>query len=394
MKNENILISGAGIAGLALAFWLKKYGFKPVIVEKAPSLREGGYMIDFWGVGFDVAEKMGLLPALEKEHYNIPELVFVDKNNNRIGSLNVYKLRKLINFRHFNLLRGELAKAIYQGIKNDIEFIWDTSIYSIVQEPDTLHISFKNDLQRKFDLLIGADGLHSNIRKLVFGREENFEKYLGYYTSSFTIENYLNKRDTFYSYSVPDKQIGIYSISENKLATFFIFRQKEKIFYNHHNSVSAKKLLIDNFKNIGWESNNILEKMVNAPDFYFDTVSQIDMENWSQGRITLAGDACQCVSLIAGQGSALAMAGAYILAGELKKYNGDYVKAFANYQKMLKLLISEKQKMAVNFAGSFVPGSNLGIWFRDKFTNLMFSPLFGKWFLKKFLQDNLILPDY
>jgi 2-polyprenyl-6-methoxyphenol hydroxylase-like FAD-dependent oxidoreductase len=394
MKNSNILISGAGIGGLTLAYWVKKYGFNPVIVEKASYLREGGYMIDFWGIGFDIAERMGILPVLKKEHYNIPELVFVGKDNNRTGSLNIYKLRKLINFRHFNLLRGGLAKVIYKLICDDIEFIWDTSINCIDEQPDGLNISFQNGIQRKFDLLIGADGLHSNVRKLVFGEEKYFEKYLGYYTASFTIDNYLDKKDTFYSFSVPGKQIGIYSISENKLATFFIFRQNEKLNYDYHKTESAKRILFDTFKQTGWESKNILEKMDGSPDFYFDTVSQINMENWSKGRVSLVGDACQCVSLIAGTGSALAMAGAYILAGELKKNNGDYETAFKNYQNILKPEIITKQKMAGKFAASFIPDSNFGLWVRDKFTNLMFLPGISKWFINHFMSDSVKLENY
>jgi 2-polyprenyl-6-methoxyphenol hydroxylase-like FAD-dependent oxidoreductase len=394
MKNINILISGAGIAGLTLAFWLKKHGFNPVIVEKASSLREGGYMIDFWGLGFDVAEKMGILAELEKHHYNIPELLFVDKENNKTGGLNILKLRKLINFRHFNLLRGDLAKIIYDLIYEKIEFIWDTSIDKIEQFPDCLTISFKNGVKRKFDLLIGADGLHSNVRKRIFGQEQNFEKYLCYYTSSFTINNYLNKKDAFYSFSVPGKQIGIYSISENKLSTFFIFRQKEKLVYDYHKSDLAKHLLFETFKDTGWESKNILEKMDTSPDFYFDTVSQINMENWSRGRISLVGDACQCVSLIAGAGSSLAMAGAYILAGELKKTKGDFETAFQNYQKILQPEILIKQKMAKKFAGSFIPHSNFGIWVRDKSSNILFLPIISKWFLKQFMSDNVKLESY
>jgi 2-polyprenyl-6-methoxyphenol hydroxylase-like FAD-dependent oxidoreductase len=394
MRNTDILISGAGIAGLALAYWLKKYGFNPVIVEKGPSLRKGGYMIDFWGIGFDVAERMGILPALEKEHYHIHELVFVDKENKKTGSLNIFKLRKLINFRHFNLLRGGLAKVLYDFISEEVEFIWNTSINGIEEYSNCLNISFKNGVIRKFDLLIGADGLHSNVRKQVFGPENNFEKYLGYYTASFTIDNFLDKKDAFYSYSVPGKQIGIYSVSENKLATFFIFRQKEKLNYDYHKIESARRILFENFKDTGWESKIILEKMEGSPDFYFDAVSQVNMENWSKGRVSLVGDSCQCVSLIAGTGSALALAGAYILAGELKKNNEDYELAFKNYQNILKPEIISKQKMAGKFAGSFIPDSDFGLWVRDKFTNLIFLPGISKWFISHFMSDKVILEDY
>jgi len=168
VENKNILISGAGIAGTSLAFWLKKFGFNPTIIEIAPRLREGGYAIDFMGAGFDVAEKMGIIPALEKVDMDISKLVFVDENNSEKGSMNYRKIKKVMNNRAFTLLRSDLAKVIYNSLDKDTEIIFGDTINKIEQDDEKVIVTFKNGLNRTFDLLVGADGLHSNVRNLIF----------------------------------------------------------------------------------------------------------------------------------------------------------------------------------------------------------------------------------
>ena len=266
-RNDRILISGAGVAGLTAAYWLKKYGFEPVIVEKSPHLREGGYMIDFWGLGFDVAEKMGILPDLKKAHYSIASLDYVDENNHRKGGMSVEKMRAAVNYRHYNLLRGNLARILYDLVKSTVEIKFDESIQSISQDQESVQVTLTDGETQPYDLLIGADGLHSNVRSLVFGNEEQFERYLGYYTSSFTIDNYLGADRIWRSYNTPGKQIGIYSVAENKLASLFIFKQNEKLNFSHHDTEGAKKVLWEMFGDEGWESKDILTRMDTAPDF-------------------------------------------------------------------------------------------------------------------------------
>ncbi len=396
MKNKNILISGAGIAGTTLAFWLKKFGFNPTIIELAPRLREGGYVIDFWGAGVDVAEKMGILPAIHESHINYQEITFVDKNNKREGGLSTLKIRRLLKNRVFNLLRSDLSKIIYNTIDKEIEVIFGNSIQSIEQNFDEVKVTFTDGTIRSFDLLIGADGLHSNVRNLLFGDESLFEKYYGYYTASFTVENYLQnhqKEGLFLNHTIPGKQVSIYSLKDNKLGVLFIFTSPQKLSYDFRDIESQKAILREEFKEVEWECPALLSKMDTVSDFYFDSVSQIQMKEWSKGRVTLVGDACACPSLLSGQGSTLAMVGAYILAGELKEANGNHIVAFEQYEKIFKPFIDEKQKIAKNLAGSFVPKSKLGIWVRNTFVNLMFLPIVSKLFVKLFLTDNLVLKE-
>jgi 2-polyprenyl-6-methoxyphenol hydroxylase-like FAD-dependent oxidoreductase len=393
MDNRNILISGAGIAGTALAYWLERFGFTPTIVETSLKLREGGYGIDFWGAGFEVAEKMNIVPDLKQADMGISELLFVDENNVRKGTLNYRRIKKLMKGRAITLLRSDLAKIIYQHLDKNIEIIFGDTIAQIEQYDHEVSVTFKSGKVRHFDLVVGADGLHSNVRNLVFGDEAKFEKYYGYYTASFTFENTEDTGKAFLTYNVPNKQAAIYSSNKSKSA-FFIFTSPKKLLYNHHDIEAQKQILRNEFENAGWECADLISKMDTAPDFYFDTVSQIQMNNWSKDRVTLVGDACDCPSLLSGQGSTLAMVGAYILAGELKEADGNYKTAYAQYQSIFKPFIDSKQKIAQNFSRSLVPKSGMGIWMRNMFMNLMFLPFLSKWFIKQFMNDKLKLKEY
>jgi 2-polyprenyl-6-methoxyphenol hydroxylase-like FAD-dependent oxidoreductase len=394
MDNMNILISGAGIAGVSLAFWLKKFGFNPTIIEISPTLRQGGYAIDFMGAGYDVAEKMGILPALEKADMNISKLAFVDENNKENGSMNYQKIKELMNNRALTLLRSDLAAVIYNSLEKDIEIIFGDTINRIEQDEKKAIVTFRSGVTRSFDLLVGADGLHSNVRDLIFGNETQFEKYYGYYTSSFTIDNFSYKGRAFSMYNVPHKQVAIYSYSENKTGAFFVFSSPEKLIYEHHDIEKQKQILKTEFMNIGWKCSELLSKIDATTDFYFDSISQIRMKNWSKGRITLVGDACDCPSLLSGKGSTLAIVGAYILAGELKQANGNYKTAFEHYENIFKPFIEKKQKAAQVFAKSFIPKSDFGIWLRNKAFQLMSIPLFSKLVLNQFKDKGLSLKEY
>jgi len=394
LNNKNVLISGAGIAGVTLAFWLKKFGFNPTIIEISPTLREGGYAIDFMGAGFDVAEKMGIIPALEKADLNISEIAFVDKDNNQHGSMNYQKIKQALNNRAFTLLRSDLAKVIYDSLDKETKIIFGDTITEIQQDAEKVQVVLKSGVTRSFDLLVGADGLHSNARNLVFGNESQFEKYYGYYTSSFTTDDFINEGRAFSMFNVPNKQVAVYTIGKEKTATFFIFRSPEKLNYGYHDIKKQKQILKDEFMNVGWKCDELLSNIEKTSDFYFDSISQIKMENWSNGRISLVGDACYCPSLLSGKGSTLAMVGAYILAGELKLANGNYKPAFAQYENIFKPFIYKKQKSAQSFAKSFVPKSNFGIWLRNQVFKLMSFPLLTNMLFNQFKDKELKLKDY
>ena len=394
MNNKNVLISGAGIAGTTLAFWLKRFGFNPTIIEHAPELRKGGYAIDFMGAGFDVAEKMGITPDLEKADLDITRIAFVNKDNKVKGSMNYEKIKKILNGRAFTLLRSDLARVIYQNLDKETEIIFGDLIKEIKQDDEKVTVTLKSGVIRSFDLLVGADGLHSNVRNLIFGKECEFEKYYGYYTSSFTIDDFIDDGRAFSMFNVPGKQVAVYSLKEEKTATFFIFTAPGKINYQYHDDENQKQILKNEFINSGWKCADLLSKIDTTSDFYFDSISQIKMDHWSKGRVTLVGDACCCPSLLSGKGSTLAMVGAYILAGELKLANGNYKYAFAEYEKIFKPFIDKKQKSAQTFAKTFVPKSNLGIWLRNQAFKLMSFPFLTNILFKQFKDTGLMLKNY
>ncbi len=394
MINRNILISGAGIAGTTLAYWLKKFGFNPTLLEISPKIRDGGYAIDFMGAGYDVAEKMGIVPELRKVDIDFTRLTFVDKNNNEKGSMNYQKIKEFLKGRAFTLLRSDLAKVIYNSLGKDVEIIFDDTINNIEQDDEKVAITFNSGRKQNFDLLIGADGLHSNVRKLVFGDEAQFEKYYGYYTSSYTIRNFSTGSNTFSMYNVPHKQVAIYSNKENQTTTFFVFTSPGKLSYDHHDIAKQKQLLENAFENCGWMCDELLSAIDDTNDFYFDPISQIQIEKWSKGRVSLVGDACYCPSLLSGKGSTLAMTGAYILAGELKQAGGDFKEAFHQYEIIFKPFMEKKQKAAQFFAKSFIPKTNTGIWLRNKAFKLMSVSIFSKLFLSQFKDSELRLKEY
>jgi 2-polyprenyl-6-methoxyphenol hydroxylase-like FAD-dependent oxidoreductase len=337
---------------------------------------------------------MGILSDLENVDLKIKELTFVDKNNKRKGGLNAFRIRKLMDNRFYNLLRSDLAKVLFNHLGKNTEIIFGDTIDKIEQNTEKTTITFHGGEVRSFDLVVGADGLHSNVRTLVFGEESQFEKYYGYYTVSFTIENNLSNENAFISYTIPGKQANIYSLKENRLTTLFIFSSPEKLSCAHRDIHGQMQILRQEFNNAGWECASLLSKLDTAPDFYFDSVSQIKMNHWSDGRITLVGDACSAPSLLAGQGSTLAMVAAYILAGELKVANGNYNAAFQQYETIFKPFIDKKQKVAQSFANSLVPKNAVGVWIRNTFTNFIFSSFLSKWLVRKYMTDNIKIKDY
>jgi 2-polyprenyl-6-methoxyphenol hydroxylase-like FAD-dependent oxidoreductase len=394
MTGKSILISGAGIAGTTLAFWLSKFGFHPVIVEHAPALRKGGYGIDFWGAGYEVAERMGIISDLQHADLGISEVVFVDADDRRRSSLNYVKLKQLMKGRAFTLLRSDLARIVYDALDAGTEIIFNDTITAIDEVHSGVRVRFRSGLVRDFDLVIGADGLHSKVRSLIFGEETQFEQFYGYYVSSYTMPALRSTGRSFHMYGIPGKQITAYSTKDNQTTVLCIFSAAEKLSIHHNDVRAQKQRLHDEFVGTGWQSDDLLAGMELAPDFYFDVVSQIKMKEWSKGRVALVGDASSCPSLLSGQGSTLAMVGAYILAGELKNAAGDFHLGFLQYQSVFKPFLDSKQKIAQTFAKSLVPKTRFGMWMRDLAVRLMFFPLFSKMFVKQFDDADLNLKKY
>ncbi len=392
-----VLISGAGIAGPTLAYWLAHYGFEPTIVEVTPRLRTGGYIIDFWGAGYDIAERMGLLPEIISKGYKVQELRVVGPNGDRVAGFPVDTFSQLTHDRYITIARSELAASIFGKIENNVETIFGDSIDRIEQNSEGIRVTLCSGVVREFDLLVGADGLHSRVRELAFGPESNFEKYLGYKVAAFQAEGYSPRDELVYVlYTQVGQQVGRFTMHDSR--TLFLFTFADNDVHVPEGVADQKALVRKRFENSGWECPRILNALESSGDFYFDRVSQIHMNPqqglWTRGRVTLLGDAASCVSLLAGQGSALAMIAAYILAGELHRCNGDYATAFQRYQDRFGPFVLKKQKTALRFAGSFAPKSSFSLFLRNQIFNLMSNRWIANLALGSGLTDKIKLPEY
>jgi len=395
MKNTKVLISGAGIAGPTLAYWLLRWGLEPTLIDRAPSPRPGGYMIDFWGLGYDVAERMDLLPVLLSDGYRIDELQLVNTHGAKVGGLDGRIFRSATDNRFVSLLRADLARRLYATVEGKVETIFSDSVRTLSEDDRGVDVSFERSKPRRFDLVVGADGLHSAVRLAAFGRADAYERYLGYCAAAFSVAGYPYRNEGAYvSYGVPRRQATRYSLRDGRTGFLLVFAEPSRPAAAHHDTLSHKAAVRRAFDGVGWECGEILDAMSGAEEFYFDMVSQVRMDRWSRGRVALVGDSCFGPSLLAGEGAAFAMAGSYLLAGELKAARGDYERAFRHYQAQFKTFIDAKQKKAETFAAWFAPKTPFHLLLRNMTTRLMTVPFLSDWMMHRFIADRFRLPDY
>ena len=390
-----ILISGCGIAGPTLAYWLAHHGHTPVIIEYAPQLRTGGYVVDFWGRGFDVADRMGLVPRLKRTGYDIAEVRIVDARGRRVGGFDAKVFSEATDGRYTSIARGDLAAAIYGSLGDRVETLFGDSIVAIAQDDAGVDVAFEHAPSRRFDLVIGADGLHSNVRRLAFGEQARFEKPLGYTVAAFETSGYRPRDELIYmGYGLPGKQVARFSMRDDATMFLFVFASDVMPADGLPDVAESRRILHAAFDDAGWECAQILQAMEDCDTIYFDRVSQIRMDAWSSGRVALVGDAAACPSLLAGEGSALAMTEAYVLAGELHAADGDHRAAFAAYERRLRAFIDGKQRDAAKFAGSFAPRTAFGLFLRNQFSKLLAIPPLARWAMRRSLSDKFVLPEY
>jgi 2-polyprenyl-6-methoxyphenol hydroxylase-like FAD-dependent oxidoreductase len=391
----NIAISGAGVAGPALAYWLARCGHAPTLIEKAPRLRTGGYMIDFWGLGFELAERMGLAPAVREAGYRVRCVRYVGGDGRVSGQASTQALTGLLGDRFVSLSRGDLAALLYRRVEGQAETLFGTEIAGIEQGPEAVRMTFDDGSARDFDLVFGADGLHSNVRRLVFADAAGLERPLGYHVAAFECVGYRPRDElTYVSYGLPGRQISRFAQRGDRTLFLFVFESTRLCLTEPSTLEARKAALAQVFEDARWEWPSIREALARTDELYFDVVSQIEAPKWSKGRVALIGDAAACISLLGGEGTGLAMIEAYVLAGELKAAGGDHALAFANYEERLRGFIADKQHSARRFARSFAPHTAFGVWFRDRVVQLMAIPGLARLLIGPQLKDELILPDY
>src|SRR5215510_7776701 len=342
-----VLISGAGIAGLTVAYWLRRYGFTPTIVERAPSLLKGGYKIDIRGTALQVLRRMGVHDAVVAASTDMQGALLVDGDGKVLNRMSGDEFGHRVG-EDLEIVRGTLCQILMDHIP-DAEFIFGDSIRAISQSSDRVRVEFTKNSPREFELVIGADGLHSKVRAIAFGDEARFLRDLGLYLCVYTVPNYLKLDRMEMQYSELGRVAAIWSSRGDANAkACFGFTAPVRI--DLHDRAHQQRVLADVYEGIGWEVPRLLELMPGAHDFYFDAAAQIRMDQWSQGRVALVGDAGYCASPMSGQGTSLALIGAYVLAGELAAASGAYQVAFRQYEKEMRPFVALNQALGLKSA--------------------------------------------
>jgi 2-polyprenyl-6-methoxyphenol hydroxylase-like FAD-dependent oxidoreductase len=365
---KTVLISGAGVAGTTLAYWLARHGFQPTVVERAQGQRSSGNPVDVRGPALPVAEAMGVMPELRAHATRATGMSVIDGTGRQIIRLPMPGTKDEVE-----IPRADLAAVLYGAARDHAEFRFDDTITGLRQSADGVDVTFDHAAQQRFDLVIGADGLHSAVRRLAFGPEPDFVRHLGVYVATLPLGEPVDHPQDILMYNTPGRLISIHPSRGNALLAF-IFRAPAVAGFDYRDTAQHKQILIDAYAGAGWRVPQLLDKVRQTPELYFDSVSRVSLPAWSRGRIALVGDAASCVSLF-GDGSSLAMAGAHTLATALSQadFPADISTALRRYETEHRVLTDPKQRNAGRAAALIVPKTRLGIAARNLTARLFLS---------------------
>ncbi len=319
MKNTSVLVSGASVAGPAIAYWLHRYGCRVTVVEKAPALRLGGQAVDFKGaVHRTVLERMGILEEVYRRRTGGSDQEIVDARGRRLALM-----PGEFTGGDVEILRGDLAELLYERTREGCEYVFGDSITSLTQSAGGVDVTFERAAPRTFDLVVGADGIHSNVRRLAFGPEEEFVRFLGHYYALVQLDLESGSQ----MYNEPGRMAAL---GGRKAPSFFVFAS-EPLNYDRHDVEQQRRILMDAYRGAGWRIPEVLDRLAGVEDIYLDSISRVETDEYARGRVVLLGDAAYGNTL-GGFGSGLALVGAYVLAGELAAAGGDHRAGFAAYQ--------------------------------------------------------------
>jgi 2-polyprenyl-6-methoxyphenol hydroxylase-like FAD-dependent oxidoreductase len=360
MARLEVLVSGAGIAGCTLAYWLTRGGHSVTVVERSGTLRSSGSPVDVRGPAVDVVERMNIAPRLREARIRVAGMTFLDSAGRRIARVDLEAMRSSIAPKDIEIARGDLARILHGASANDAEYIFGDSIGTLTQDGMGVDVSFERSRPRRFDLVIGADGLHSIVRRLAFGADSKFVRHAGLYAATISLPASSDAGREMFMLNTPGKLAALHPAQGIPLA-YFIFWQSEMPDFDYTDLNRHKRVLETTFTGMGWRVAEFLAAVRVASDLYFDSVARVDVTDWARGRIALVGDASSCVSLF-GDGSTLAIAGAYELARALAEGPADSQGAFSRYQAVHGKLVASKQKNLSRAASHIVPKTRLGIW--------------------------------
>jgi 2-polyprenyl-6-methoxyphenol hydroxylase-like FAD-dependent oxidoreductase len=378
VSNLTVLISGGGIAGPTLAHWLARHGVRPTVVERSAALRSSGSPVDVRGPAVDVADQMGVLRRIREAGTDVTGLSFVNARGKRVGRINMRALQGGAESREVELPRGDLATILYEASRDCAEFLFNDSIVALSQDENGVDVTFDRAQPRRFDLVIGSDGLHSAVRRLAFGPDGDFVRHMGIYIATMSLDMPIDHRRDVVMHNTPGLAVAIHPSRGRALASFAL-RSPAIPDFDYRDSEQHKRLLAAAFAESSWLLPQLLDRVHAADDLYFDSVSQVRLPTWSRGRVALLGDAASCVSLF-GDGSSLAMAGAFTLADELATNPGDHQLAFRRYEARHRTQVDPRQRFGVALgAALIVPATRRGILARNLATRLWPVGAAGGW---------------
>ncbi|OBA81483.1 FAD-dependent oxidoreductase [Mycobacterium sp. 1164966.3] len=356
-----ILISGASISGPVLAYWLAQYGFDVTVVERAPELRKtGGHAVDLFRPAMEISEKMGVLSQIEALATGTTELTMYRQGARRPARIDLTKVTGAASDRHVEIMRDDLSEVYFDVGRDDVEYLFGDSITAI--SPDGTVI-FEQGAPRTFDVVIGADGLHSNVRRLVFGDDAGRTQFLGGYLAVQSVPKALARDGEMVVHLGVGRLAGIYTAQPlDDARALFMFRSKQELQYHHRDALRQKEILREAFAGMHPQVERWLAQLDGTASFYFDSITQLQLDTWSRGRVTLVGDAGYCPGPAVGGSTSIAVLGAYILAGELAQAGADYPRAFAAYEQQMGEAVRRSRAFARGVAKSIVPNSTAGVW--------------------------------
>src|SRR5215467_3863846 len=361
--NPTVLISGAGVAGPTLAYWLARHGFRPTVVERAAGLRTSGSPVDVRGLAVPVAERMGVMERLRQAGTDATATSFVNRSGREVGRVNTRALQRATGSQDVELTRTDLAAILYEASRDLAEYLFDDTITALTQDAGGVDVTFEKAAPRRFDLVIGADGLHSATRRLAFGPEFDFVRHGGIYVATMPLNAPAEHQRDIVIYNAPGRMVAIHPVRGRALAAF-IFRHPAAEGFDHRDIEQHRQMLTHAYAGDGWRVPELLDRVRAAGDLWLDSVSQVRMDRWANGRVALVGDAASSVSLF-GDGSTLAIAGAHTLAEELAAAPADPGPAFARYETRHRALVDPRQGAIATAARLIVPATRTGIAARN-----------------------------
>jgi 2-polyprenyl-6-methoxyphenol hydroxylase-like FAD-dependent oxidoreductase len=356
-----VLVAGASIAGPALAHWLRRRGAEVTVVERAPELRPGGQAVDARGVAKEVIRRMGLDAAVRAACTETIGAHTVDADGNVLETFSADDEGGDGYISEIEILRGDLSQVLHDHTRDGVEYVFGDRIAELTQDADGVDVAFAGGDRRRFDLVVGADGLHSTVRAMVFGPRERFVRHLGHVLAFYSVPNEFGLDRWLIEYQERESgRSALLRPIQDATRGMAIFSFPSADFDVDYRDVAAqKRLLRERMAGLGWLTPRILAHLDDTPDFYLDQVAQVVMDRWSSGRVGLLGDAAFSSSPLSGQGTGLALVGAYLLAGELAAAGWDPEAGFAGYERRMRSFVEANQEIGRLHARSLnVPGSD------------------------------------